>query len=337
MQGKSTYKVLYNNKDISADISSSLISLDYTDNTSGQSDELSIVLENSDGKWSNSYMPERGAQLEAQIIQDGKILECGVFQVDGSRAIGNRYSGDIFTIKGLGSGIKENVRTFKSQAHSNKTLKQIVATIAEKYGYTVVGKIPNVVIGYHVQHRKTSLRYLTNLAAEYGLQFTVKGKQLVFTSIFDLESGASVYRLKKNQLISYDIEDKTTQTYLEATTQHYSTKGKKTINYNVISANVVPFKSTYGADSLHIYNRVENVQQAELMAKAALYKANTLQQEGTITIPGNILIVAGVNIELTELGYYSGFYHCTKTIHRCSKNGGYEIDVEVKRIGLLNQ
>lgn len=335
MTGEATYKVLYNNKDITSDISKALVSLDYTDNTNGQSDELSITLENSTGEWSNSYLPERGAQLQAQIIQDNKILECGIFQVDGSRMLSNKFNGDTFTIKALGTGIKEAVRTFKSQAHANKTLKEIAKSIAEKYGYTVVGNIPNINIGYHVMHRQTSLRYLANLAAEYGLQFTVKGKQLVFTSIFDLEGGASVFRFLKKQLINIDIEDKTTQTYLEATTQHYSTKGKKTINYNAISANVLPFKSTYGNDTLHIYSRVENEQQAEAKAKAALYKANTLQQEGTITVPGNIIVVAGVNIELAELGYFSGFYHCTKTTHRCSKGGGYEIDAEIKRIGLV--
>lgn len=83
--------------------------------------------------------------------------------------------------------------------------------------------------------------------------------------------------------------------------------------------------------------QADNKQQAELKAKAALYKVNSLQQEGTVEISGNILATAGNNCELAGLGVFSGLYYINRSTHSISKDGGYATSLEIKRVGLIEK
>ena len=335
MPNQAIYKVTYNSKDITADISQCLISIDYVDEVDGQSDEFSITLDDAQGLWKYEWYPEKGSLLEAWITQDGNTLHCGIFQVDEVVAAGGRDSGDTIVIKALAAVIKEGVRTIKSYAHENKTLREIAATIADKYGFKIIGKVPSIVLGRQTQHRETDLHYLQRLSNEFGLQFSVRNKQMIFTSIFDLEGSAAVISFKKNQLTSYNLKDKTAETFLEATSAHFSPKSKKTIlmktTFGVVSKTV----STPKHDFLEIKIRTENAEQAELIAKTALYRANSLQQEGTLTLPGSPIVVSGINIELQELGMFSGIWHITKSHHQVSKTDGYITTPELKRVNVI--
>lgn len=61
--------IKYNNKDISADISKYLKSISYTDNLSGEADDLQITLEDKAGLWQSTWMPEKGALLDVMLQQ----------------------------------------------------------------------------------------------------------------------------------------------------------------------------------------------------------------------------------------------------------------------------
>ena len=81
--------------------------------------------------------------------------------------------------------------------------------------------------------------------------------------------------------------------------------------------------------------KAENKQQAEKKAQAALHRANSRQQEGSISLEGQPLLVAGNNFELTGLGQLSGKYHIEKSTHKISATGGYTTDLEIKRVGYV--
>ena len=53
-----TATVLYDNKDISADLAVSLQGLSYTDNMSGEADTLDLQLEDIAGMWQDSWFQE---------------------------------------------------------------------------------------------------------------------------------------------------------------------------------------------------------------------------------------------------------------------------------------
>lgn len=74
--------------------------------------------------------------------------------------------------------------------------------------------------------------------------------------------------------------------------------------------------------------RVETQEQAELRARALLLEANRLRVAGTLTLPGDPRLVAGVTLELEDMGRLSGRYLVQQSTHRVSRSG-YTTDVEV--------
>lgn len=75
--------------------------------------------------------------------------------------------------------------------------------------------------------------------------------------------------------------------------------------------------------------RVESVAQAELKAKALLAAANRLKATGSISLTGDTRVMAGVNLELADMGRLSGRYTIDSSKHRMTRSG-YETDAEVK-------
>jgi len=310
--------------------------LTYTDHTGGESDELSFDLEDSTGLWSGAWYPEKGADLTAKIImEDGRTLSCGDFTLDEIKGSGSRDGGDTMTIKALAAGINQSIRTRISYAHENKTLREIAQTIASKYGLSIVGNIPDVTINRATQKRETPLHFLSRISVEYGIVFSVKGKKMVFTSIFDLESAAAVMQLFKKDVTDWDITDKTADTYLQANTQYHSAKQKKVIGYTSNNNEIFDRPVNTKRDWINVRTRTETSQQAELKSKAALYQSNTKQREGHISLPGDPILVAGINISLpvSEWRSFGGIYHITATSHKVTRSDGYTASLDIKGLG----
>lgn len=324
---KATIKILYNSRNISRDVSASLIAFSYTDKVQGESDELQLTLDDKDGLWLNEWYPEKGATLTAEISYKGQILPCGSFTIDEIELSGPP---DVLSIRALAAFVTKKIRTKHSTAHENKTLSEIARTIASKHGLRVAGMIPNVRIQRATQHRQTDLSFLNRLAAEYGAVFSIRDKVMTFTSIYDLEARPGVVSVSKFNLSSYNIKDKTAETY----------KSARLLYHNPVNDELVTHSETSEAegvkeDTLELRCTAENTQQAELKTKAALHNANTIQQEGAASMEGNALMVSGNNFELTNAGAVSGICHIIESTHSIDRSGGYRTEITFKRVGTV--
>lgn len=325
---KPYYKVLYDGKNITADVSKHLLSLSYTDKTEGESDELEITLEDVDQLWQHEWYPTKGSILKAEIgIAGGTTLSCGAFMID---EIEFAAPPDVVTFRGLAAGIHSALRTKKSYAHENKTLSEVIRTMAAKSGFQVSGTIADIRMGRIMQHRETDLAFLKRLSADYGYAFSVRDKTLVFTSIYDLEKRAGVLSFDRTDLTGFSFRDKAADTYTGATSKYHNPAKKELVSYDETGED-----TDVAGERLEIRSKAENKQQAEAKAKAALHRANTQEKTGTITVPGNTLLVAGQNIEITGIGVLSGKYHVTGSHHQIDRSGAYTTEAELKRVGAV--
>ena len=85
-------------------------------------------------------------------------------------------------------------------------------------------------------------------------------------------------------------------------------------------------------NTLVINGSVENTGQAKAKANSSLKKKNKDKITGSFSIPGNPKLVAGINIELTGIGAFSGKWHIVSSTHSIDTGGGYVTDVEVRKI-----
>jgi len=75
------------------------------------------------------------------------------------------------------------------------------------------------------------------------------------------------------------------------------------------------------------YGYVENIQQAEIVAKAKLFEAISKQVEGTFEMEGQPTVVAGTAVEISGIGKLSGRYFVNQSRHRINR-AGYTTNIE---------
>lgn len=322
-------------KDVTSDIFNMVEKITYIDKVEGESDEIDIQIDDTDGLWRGPWYPTKGEKVQLFIGYPNEQVDCGEFVIDEIEASGLP---DMLNIRGLAAGITKGIRTKNSKGYEQKTLKQIAQAVAGRNGLTVQGQIEDIRIERVTQNRETDLAFLNRIASEYGYLFSVRGSKLVFTNIFELEKSNAVRVIERRELKTYSIRDKGVEVYKGATVKHHNYKTVKVVEAKVSTTTNVDGYSTTGiagVDTKEIRVKAENPQQADKKAKAALHKSNSIQQEGSITVVGNPQLVAGINIEITGLGALSGKYHVMKSTHPVSRSGGYDTTLEIKRVGLI--
>lgn len=318
---KPIFKIEYNQKDITTDVSNQVLNIEYTDFEHGQSDEITITFEDTQKLWQGSWIPSKGDSLRVFIGYEGeKLLNCGIFEID---EIEFATPPDILTVKALATGITKALRQNNSVAYENKTLKQIASEIAQKHSLTLVGEIEDVRVERITQNQERDLTFLKKLAEQYGYIFKIAEGNLVFYKTEKLTGADAAKILYRTDLTRITLSEKTSKNYKSVTVSYHNPKTGKKITATAKNKNCVK------GDTLKINERCENKQQALLKAKAALAKGNNTI-EGSIDLIGTPNLIAGLNIELKDLGYFSGKYHITQTRHFIDRTSGYGTSLEVK-------
>lgn len=330
---KAKFKLLYNNVDITSDITKYGISISYTDNDEGESDAVDVTLEDVDALWRNSWYPHKGAALALSIgfNDDDKLIDCGTFEID---EIAMQGPPDTVTIKALAAGITKAMRTKRTHAFENQTLRQIATYIALKNKLTLIGSIADIRFERVTQYREKDLSFLRRISMDYGYLFSVRDKKLIFTHSLEIEAGDSVASIDRIDIKGYSLKDKTSETYKAANVKYHDpNKGDvQQTKVEVLSnADNVTYKQISTEDTIEIHSKAETATQAEEKAKSALHLKNSTQQEGSLSLEGNPILVAGNNFLLTGFGVVSGKYYIRKSAHKIDKAGGYVTTIDVKR------
>lgn len=316
-----TFKLEYNKKDITKDISDYVLNINYTDVEHGQSDEVEIIFEDSQKLWQDAWIPSKGDNIRLYLGYVGeKLLNCGVFEID---EIEFSTPPDILIVKAIATGITKSLRQNNSVAYENKNLKQIANEIAKKHNLTLVGEIDDIRVERITQNKQRDLTFLKTLAEQYGYIFKITDNQLVFYKTQKLIDAKSAKIINRSECSRINLREKTSQNYKAVTVSYHNPKTGKTITATAKNENCVK------GDTLKLSQRVENKQQALIKAKAALSRGNHTI-EGSIDMMGNPYLIAGLNVEMKDVGHFSGKYHITQATHSIDRNSGYSLSLEVK-------
>ena len=61
------FKLEYNHKNITEDVSDYVVTIEYSDYEQGQSDEITITFEDAEGLWNGAWIPSKGDALRLYI------------------------------------------------------------------------------------------------------------------------------------------------------------------------------------------------------------------------------------------------------------------------------
>ncbi len=295
-------KITVNGKNVTADVSPYLSRLSYADKEEAESDDLTLTFEDTTDHWKNGWYPEQGDTLEVSIGTPDAPLDCGLFEID---EIGLEFPPDTVAIKAIGAAISKALRSKNSKAFEKQSLKQIAQYFATKHGLKLVGNVSDlqkIEVERKTQEKQTDLAFLSRLAREYGIVFSVRGDQLVFMDTEELESQPVVMTIHKNELSRASFTDKTSQVFGGAVVATRNMKTNSVRRWKIEPSDQEGGKGTLSKDTWQGDVTVENETQAQAKAKGALKEKNKDKITGSITVAGNVSIISEIG-EGENLGY----------------------------------
>ncbi len=164
-------------KNINSLIEGRLMSLTLTDNRGFEADQLDIELDDSDGKLA---LPRRGETLTLALgWKNESLIPKGKFIVDEIE-----YSGapDRLTLRARSADFRATLNTRREASYHNKTLEEIVTTLACRNQLTpcIDAALKSIQIAHIDQTNESDGAFLTRLGQQEGALATVKNDQLLF-------------------------------------------------------------------------------------------------------------------------------------------------------------
>jgi phage protein D len=323
---KHTIDITIAGKNVTTDIGKYLSSITYTDRIDEHSDDISLTFEDTKALWQSSWFPSQGDPMQVKFGMLRNLLNCGQFEID---EVELETSPDTVTVKAIAAPITQAIRTKNSKAFEKQTLREIAQYFADKHQFKLtgdVGKIQKIVIERRTQDNQTDTTFLASLAKEYGLIFSVRDRQFIFIDEADLEKVDSIMTLERSQIYKSNFRDKTSETFNSAAIS----------KRNILSNEVVKWETAPNEnekkDTLVIDGRVEDVSQAQAKTAASLKNKNKEKITGYVAIPGDPALVAGVNIDLKDVGKFSGKWYIVSSVHTVDAHNGYMTTVRIRKI-----
>ena len=308
--------LIYNKTDITADVAGDVESFSYTDKATEASDLFDATLMCIDGKWLNSWRPEKGARVQGTIYVhdwnsegDNRQLYCGDFLLDDLS-----YSGEPRTMQigGVSAPLNESFSaTKRTQTWESVTVEQIASNIAGRSGLALQYYGDRITVAVEEQD-DTDSSFITKLAKKYGLSVKVYSSTLV---LFDREArkrGAAVRTIQKTEVSSWSWNTTMEGTYTGGQLD-YTDSNKDTDLHVQIGS---------GSRWLKLNQPASSVPDGALQLAAALNDANHSITGASITMMGDPGFVAGQVVALAGFGTaIDGRYYVDEAAHEVSSNG----------------
>ncbi|WOY04577.1 contractile injection system protein, VgrG/Pvc8 family [Dickeya fangzhongdai] len=156
-------------------LSQRLISLSLHDVMGFESDQLSLDIDDSDGK---VQMPKRGEKISLRIGWKGKALaDKGTFIVD---QVSHTGAPDRITLSARSVNFRGDLNTPRDGSYDATTLGDIARTIAERYSLlaSIENSLAGTAIAHENQSKESDLSFLCRLARRYSGTVAIKSDTL---------------------------------------------------------------------------------------------------------------------------------------------------------------
>lgn len=322
----------YNGINASEHISKFLISLTYTD-AIDRLDDLQLTLQDRDQLWQGSWHPAEGDVLLASFktlnwVEPGETQQfnCGTFEVDAFD-----FSGppDIVAIKStsLPAGSKAR-REKRSQAWEKVKLRTVANDIAIRAGLKLLYELAdNPLYERLEQDRESDLSFLFSLAQREGAAVKVANGFLVLFDEAAYERKSSILTIKRADVVSHSFAWSTSDSaYSACKLSFFHPKSKKNI-----SVTYRPPGAPKNGPLLEINESVESEAEALRTAKNRLRQQNKNHGKGSLTLPGDVRLIAGVTIDVSGWRSFDGKYIVERATHALS-NSGYVTNIDIRKV-----
>lgn len=362
--------LFFDGVDITASMKPYLLSMEYTDNADGETDDLQIKLQDRDELWAESWLAqilsaatlpvsksisntyrtkeerkndkdkeepprESNLRLQALIIQrnwngDGK---------DSVLDCGEFFLDEIaasgppntVTLKCSSAPYRATLRQTQVSRHwQNIRLSEIAKIIADKTGLELVNLLRYDPWISTSEQNKESDARYLSRLCQ---TFDVNLK-FTNTSIVlytgQAETGAEPLQIGKGDLTGYDFRVGKAQQEYDSCRVSYVTPTGTVYSGTAYVEDYDPERE----ENLHLELSIKCASDAEarLLAAYQLDRHNRFANTGTITMAGNPRVVGGVEVVLWGFGLWNGHWAVSSATHTVDGGGGYATKAELRRL-----
>ena len=331
-------EIAFDGADITNSIKPYLLSVTYTDNEEGETDDLQVKVQDRDGEWLQSWLDRAiaaaaGAKLtfSAAFTQknwgNDATLPTGDFELDGVS-----YDDPPATaaVKGTSLPFSAPIRqTKKSKAWENYALSGIAGEIAGANGLRLLFESANDPFYERVEQRKTSdSAFLAKLCKDAGISLKATDGALVLFDQAVYEAKPPVRTIRKGTKGGYTKVSLSTG----AADHQY---GSCRVSY-VDPGSGKCIEGTYSANEeetgqcLEISAKVSDAGEAKALAEKRLRLHNRLTRFASFSFPGDPALVASVTVQLEGWGGWDGKYIIKRAVHTVDTSG-YTTKINARR------
>ncbi len=325
---RTTINILYQGKDITANLAPYLLSFTFTDNAKDQADDISITLEDRGGLWLHDWTPSKGDVITASIIHTSgsktQSLPCGSFSID---QIEYSYPPAVMSIKAVSSSVKRSAsQVKKTRAWESVTLREVCADIAASNNLALMmdtsadGRIERL-----DQIQQSDLDFLREVCADYGQAVKIQEGRVIVYDISEYEAKAPVLKvsLDDDRLLSFKFTSKSAKVVRSVKVRGHNPLKDETYEGEYLDD--IPEGSERYEEAVEY---LESQAEAESVAKERCIESNRKEVTGSMSMLGDVRLCAGVSVECEGFGAWSGKHFVTKAAHKVDRSG-YTVSLEL--------
>ena len=332
---------------IGAEALKDVLSLTWTDNEDSQTDDLTVTIADPAGKWLETWM-DAAVQATASCGVDGKgsvtlaasiaqanwegeweslkTLDCGQFVLDGCAHSGPP---SVIRLQGTSLGYDTGLRQEKrSKAWEAYALSGIAREMAANAGLELT-----YLSGYdpyyerQEQSEESDIVFLQALAEAAGLSVKISDGQLILLDQQAYEAQAPVATIDRTDMTRWNFSTEECDTQYGACTVSFWDPAQGQL---LTATYTDPDRQEGDVRTLTVRAAVASVGEALSLAQRLLRLKNQYEYAASLTLAGDVRLLAGLTVTLTGCGAWNGKYLITRAVHAIA-GGGYTTRLELRR------
>lgn len=313
------------NSELGKQIEKKATAFTYTDVASGQSDSVSITIDNIGMEWLGKLMPKKGAALGVNLEltnwdKEERVdtFDCGTFVLDDISFSGRPLN---CVLGGVSVPAMDDFKSLpRTKTWEKTTIQEIASEITGQAGVSLYYDADTIQIAELEQNKQTDSAFLYSLCEKYGLAMKVYNNKIVIFDIVKYEEKEKVLTLKETDLLSWSYNTTVEGTYTGVTLDYTDPDSDETIS---VSLGTSGRMYSINAQASSHYD-------AELQAAAKINAANRSIETMEVSIRANIKIVASHCIQIDGLEKADGKYYVDKVKH--SMGNGYKMQLTLHKV-----
>jgi uncharacterized protein len=297
------FKIVANNKDVTATIKKNLVSLSFKDEANNNADELTIVVTDDFAR------PTYYDKLQLYLGYGNDLTFCGVFNVQST----NRNFKKSLTINATGVDFHNSLKERRSITYEKISVQGICEQIATRNSLQIKSDFSDVYFQTIAQHHESDLNFLNRLAYQLNAIFNIKNQTLIFTHKVKgnkQNTALPTYTIDVNECESFTVKHSNRTLYKSCKVQWHDTKTNQ--SQYVLSGS--------GEPCFIVTSPCATAAEAKIKADAKLQTENQGIYTGEITIAGKVVYAGGI-ITIINAGEDSKTYQITSVNHTFDTSG----------------